>query len=1257
MKKHKKLLCCIQAMLLTLIMTMQSVGAVELWDGFVELANRSSTWEVINLNNFGLVLESGAVPSSLHTRDEYKYSALWENPDVNTRLTFTNVPKDFTKYTEVECWIYSEKATNSQFMCCVEEANGAYSHPGVIKVDWKGWKKFQWLIGEGYESYNPTYKDVVRIRFHSSGWGMTTQPGTSLYIGSLKVKKSLSFDAASFTEDEMAQMEEINMKATSVYADRACMLSEGINTYVDPTNRSITTIKAENGKVMVPQGFFGTHLGQELTVNSDKTSYTIGTATANFETPCIEQNELLYVPLAEIAKTAGLYTAEYGNLATVCKEDIVSGVAENEYLAELVAYSATYKYVDAADVTEEDYTIAKQNWRNYLIGDGSYDVNDTRIKNKITSIENTAEGSWKTMNKGKTIYDVPVLFGNQLTTTAEMTNMYAKLYNMTLGYCVKGSKYEGNEALFADIKFGLDWMYEYAYGANIVEKRGSFNPSFNWYDWQISAPQRLVNILMLLEDKFTEKEIAKYLSPADKKVKVENNGSNRSYLSMISIGLGLLEHDLDKIMAGRDGLDRSLPFSRNMGEGPHKDGTYIMHGYFLMNGAYGGSLLTSVAPILSVINGTEFEVQNPMKRYVNDWLREMVDPIIFQGGRMSMTAARGRGWERNSAVNMFAPMLDLIDGLDEEDAAWAKSMIKYNVQQNTATNYWTTAYMNLSQVTKLAKIMDDDTLPEYDSKNISKAFHFGDQFVHKRTDWAAGVAMHSSRMMDYESINSQNMRGWYMNGGMLYMYTKGDMEQYEDPWWNNVNGYHMPCVTNDTQERPEMSSYQGWLSHQDYVGSVSVDDTWGMAAMDFESYNSDVPIGKDSGDYGSARPAHDSSLTANKAYFMFDDEIVAIGNEINAEDDVNVETTIDNRLLRKKEKLQSNSAAIAYDVVNVTAVGNDGNVETNVIDGDGDTRWSYEANENAWLMLELDGVHEIGYIGIALVAGDERITGFDLMLSEDGENWTTVFSGESSGTTSAMVAYDCGGVKAKYVKFVGRGNNKNGWNSISEMKAFAVQPNGKMPVDVDAGFLYGSEVIRVNGNALEKAAGYEKTMDNTSWVSIEDVGGYYFPTPVTLNMKKTNSNLSFLEMWVDHGVNPSNASYAYVMLPNMTEEQTRVYAENPDIQILSNTGILQAVYDKSTKTTGMAFRQAGSCGNITVSAPSQVIMTETDGELHIAISEPTHKLDNVVVKINEDVELISCDEKMKIEKSDCTTIITIDCKDAYGAGFEAKFSK
>ena len=117
---------------------------------------------------------------------------------------------------------------------------------------------------------------------------------------------------------------------------------------------------------------------------------------------------------------------------------------------------------------------------------------------------------------------------------------------------------------------------------------------------------------------------------------------------------------------------------------------------------------------------------------------------------------------------------------------------------------------------------------------------------------------------------------------------------------------------------------------------------------------------------------------------MFDDEIVAIGTGINANDNVNVETTIDNRLLRKREKLKGASTATEYTPHAVYAIGNDGNIEDNVLDDDLDTRWSYEATENAWLTLELDDVYEIGYVGIAFHAGDERQT--DVYKRQHGNN-------------------------------------------------------------------------------------------------------------------------------------------------------------------------------------------------------------------------------------------------------------------------------
>lgn len=126
-------------------------------------------------------------------------------------------------------------------------------------------------------------------------------------------------------------------------------------------------------------------------------------------------------------------------------------------------------------------------------------------------------------------------------------------------------------------------------------------------------------------------------------------------------------------------------------------------------------------------------------------------------------------------------------------------------------------------------------------------------------------------------------------------------------------------------------------------------------------------------------------------------------------------------------------------VAEATASGNDGNVPENVIDGTLDTRWSSQG-EGEWLQLDLGSSQKIGYAALAFHTGDGRQTIFDIAVSDDAVNWKTVFSGRSSGKTIENELFDLEDASGRYVRFIGQGNTKNKWNSITEFQVYA--PNG-----------------------------------------------------------------------------------------------------------------------------------------------------------------------------------------------------------------------
>ena len=65
-----------------------------------------------------------------------------------------------------------------------------------------------------------------------------------------------------------------------------------------------------------------------------------------------------------------------------------------------------------------------------------------------------------------------------------------------------------------------------------------------------------------------------------------------------------------------------------------------------------------------------------------------------------------------------------------------------------------------------------------------------------------------------------------------------------------------------------------------------------------------------------------------------------------------------------------------------------------------------------------------------------RIAKYTYKISNDKENWETVFDGSSGGKTTDLEFIDVN-KSARYIMFEGHGNSVNTWNSISEIAILA----------------------------------------------------------------------------------------------------------------------------------------------------------------------------------------------------------------------------
>jgi chondroitin AC lyase len=101
-------------------------------------------------------------------------------------------------------------------------------------------------------------------------------------------------------------------------------------------------------------------------------------------------------------------------------------------------------------------------------------------------------------------------------------------------------------------------------------------------------------------------------------------------------------------------------------------------------------------------------------------------------------------------------------------------------------------------------------------------------------------------------------------------------------------------------------------------------------------------------------------------------------------------------------------------------------------------------------------------------------------------------------------------------------------------------------------------------------------------------------------------------VWLDHGRNPAEQSFAYIVYPDIDVQSLAARAEDHQINILSNTSTLQAVFHARTKLCGAAFYQpgvlAGDRGwHVAVDQPCLLLLRELEDGVLLAVANPENQ--------------------------------------------------
>ncbi len=168
-----------------------------------------------------------------------------------------------------------------------------------------------------------------------------------------------------------------------------------------------------------------------------------------------------------------------------------------------------------------------------------------------------------------------------------------------------------------------------------------------------------------------------------------------------------------------------------------------------------------------------------------------------------------------------------------------------------------------------------------------------------------------------------------------------------------------------------------------------------------------------------------------------------------------------------------------------------------------------------------------------------------------------------------------------------------------------------------------------------------RVLENVKWVHHDKVG-YIFPEPATVNLSNQaetgrwsaitdQKNISgelvsedVFALWFNHGRKPRGASYAYIVVPGVTEQVlSESSRNNRSVEILANTPALQAVRQGRLGISQAIFHQAGTLeaekGVITISldSPGIAMLKTRDGRLsELTLADPSRKLRRILVSVN-----------------------------------------
>ena len=203
-----------------------------------------------------------------------------------------------------------------------------------------------------------------------------------------------------------------------------------------------------------------------------------------------------------------------------------------------------------------------------------------------------------------------------------------------------------------------------------------------------------------------------------------------------------------------------------------------------------------------------------------------------------MLSGRGIDRENNSDAvighRILNDLLMVSAAFKEEEKKIIERIVKREIEKYGSEKYlqeesYPFMYQQLSDF-----LENKEEMEKY--KREVKVFNNMDRIMSRQEKSAIGIAMHSSKTGNYETMNGENIKGWYTGDGAYYLYD--DESSYTD-YWKNVDMYFIPGTTEiemDMENIDAQRNFETSFVPNQRAGGVSAGDC-GVGAMEFLNWN------------------------------------------------------------------------------------------------------------------------------------------------------------------------------------------------------------------------------------------------------------------------------------------------------------------------------------------------------------------------------------------------------------------------------------